>query len=242
MEPLVHFERDGEIARITFDSPHNRNALSKRLLTEFHAALNDCVGVRVIVIDHTGTVFSSGADLHERSVGVTDSTDLVQAMERLASVDVPVIGVVRGAVRAGGMGLVASCDLVVAHPDSTFACPEVRVGVAPAIISVPLIQRCGWANLAEAMLTGRTLDADRAAAIGLVSMVASDVDGEVEQLTRAVLSGAPGAVAQTKRLLRGQPASLAEMQELSDALFAGEEAAEGMRAFNEKRPPAWAPR
>ena len=244
---VVLYERRGRVGLITLNRPEARNAVNGDVAKAMEAAIDrleadDEVWVGVLSATTVGDrpVFSAGADLKERAVGLTDSTDLVQAIERLATIDAPVIAAVDGAVRAGGMGLVAACDLVVASPQASFACPEVRVGVAPAIISVPLIQRCGWTNLAEAMLTGEPFDAARAAHIGLVNVVADDVDQRVDQLCAAILGAAPGAVAATKRLLRGQPGTLAEMQALSDELFAGEEAAEGMRAFTEKRRPQWA--
>ena len=236
----VRCEVNGGVATITLDSPTNRNALSRELLNDLHEALDraEQPDVRVIVLGHTPPVFCAGADLKQRSEGPNDSTPMVRAMQRLSDATQPTIAAVQGPVRAGGVGLMASCDLVVVHPGVTFAFTEVRIGVAPAIISVPILARVPWTKLAAPFLTGETFSADVALDMGLVTHVADDVLATVHTLADGVLAGAPGAVAATKRLLRGGN-SWAEMQALSEALFTSAEAAEGMRAFAERRPPNW---
>ncbi len=230
------------VATITLDSPAHRNALSRALLTSLHEALDraEQPDVRVIVLGHTAPAFCSGADLRERSNGPIDSTPMVHAMQRLANSDRPTIAAVEGPVRAGGVGLMASCDLVVVRSDVTFAFTEVRIGVAPAIISVPILQRCSWTRLAAPFLTGEVFDASAALDIGLVTHVSNDVPGTVARLATGVLAGAPNAVAATKHLLRGAR-SWDDMQALSESLFSSPEAAEGMLAFTERRQPTWAP-
>ncbi len=239
----MRVDRDGPRATITLDSPTRRNALSGALLADLHAALDlaaaDDVGV--VVLGHTGPAFCAGADLSERRSGPADSTPLVRAIERISELSVPVIAAVRGPVRAGGIGLMAACDLVVVAEPVTFAFTEVRIGVAPAIISVPLLARCGWSALAGPFLTGEPFDAAAAARMGLVTHVTDDVDAAVERLCAGVLAGGPCAVAATKRLLR-RPGTMHEMAALSESLFASTEAAEGMAAFLDKRAPAWAAR
>jgi methylglutaconyl-CoA hydratase len=241
MSQLVHCSVDRGIATITLDSPANRNAMSKQLLAELHDALDRAAepDVRVVVLTHTSTVFCAGADLKERASGPTDNGPMASAMRRLWESNAPTIAAVDGTVRAGGIGLMASCDLVVVNRSVTFAFTEVRIGVAPAIISVPILARCGWSRLAAPFLTGETFDAAEARDIGLVTHVTDDVAGTVAALANGVLAGAPGAVTATKRVLRQQQPDLDEMQALSEALFASEEGLEGMRAFAEKRPPSW---
>ncbi|MEZ5251120.1 MAG: enoyl-CoA hydratase-related protein [Ilumatobacteraceae bacterium] len=214
--------------------------LSRALIAGLHQALDraEQPDVRVVVLTHTPPAFCAGADLKERSTGPADSTPMVRAMQRLAEIDQPTIAAVEGPVRAGGIGLMASCDLVVVQPTATFAFTEVRIGVAPAIISVPILQRCGWSRLAAPFLTGETFDAATALDMGLVTHVADDVPAAVRALVDGVLMGAPAAVAATKRLLRDER-SWQAMQQLSESLFSSDEAAEGMRAFAERRPPAW---
>ena len=146
--PVVHVDIDDAIATITLDSQHNRNALSRQLLAELHQALDtaEAAEARAIVLTHRGPAFCAGADLKERSSqGGTDrnsesnadSNPFVEALVRLMDTERPTIAAVNGAVRAGGIGLMAACDLVVVAASTTFALTEVRIGVAPAIISVP---------------------------------------------------------------------------------------------------------
>lgn len=241
VEPAVRCTIARQRATVTLDSPENRNALSTRLIDDLHRALDEAERhhPRVIVIDHTGPAFCAGADLREQRGEPLDSAPLVRAIERLSNLDAPTIAAVNGAVRAGGIGLMAACDLVAVHPSVTFAFSEVRIGVAPAIISVPILARCGWARLAAPFLTGETFDAATAVGIGLVSQVTDDVSSTVERWCAGIGASAPGAVAATKHLLRN-PGTMDEMRRLSEQLFEGDEAAEGIAAFFAKRPASWA--
>ena len=245
-ETVVHCVAAKGVATITLDSPANRNALSRGLVADLHAALDraEQSDVRVIVLTHTGTTFCAGADLKERLAGPVDSSPMVRAFRRLMDASQPSIAALHGVARAGGVGLMASCDLVVVQPSADFAFTEVRIGAAPAIISVPILRRCAAAQVAAAFLTGEIFGASRAREIGLVSHVADDVDAAVAELTAALLSGAPNALAATKAILHtvpGEPvdSAFARMQRLSESLFEGEEASEGMRAFIDKRAPSW---
>jgi enoyl-CoA hydratase/carnithine racemase len=241
VRPLVNIVLVDCVATITLDSPANRNALSQQQLIDFHAALDAAEhgNARVMVLTHTGPAFCAGADLKERSAGRVDSTSFVRAIDRLGTTPAPVIAAVDGPVRAGGIGLMAACDLVVVNASITFAFTEVRIGVAPAIITAPIMQRCGWSKLAAPYLTGEIFDAARALDIGLVTHVTDDVAATVAELTRGILLGGPNAVTATKMLLR-KSQSMAELQALSESLFTSEEGREGMAAFAEKRPARWA--
>jgi methylglutaconyl-CoA hydratase len=249
-DELVHVEIFDAVATITLDSPANRNALSSRLVADLNRALERAEagvadgGVRAIVLTHAPPAFCAGADLQERATGVPDSRPIVRAFQRLMDAEVPTIAAVKGPVRAGGIGLMASCDLVVVQRDVVFALTEVRVGVAAAMISVPVLRRANGSRLATAFLTGEPFDADEARSVGLVTHVVDDVDATVAALGDGIRQGAPTAVAATKRLLREVPEmerdeAFERMRRLSDELFAGPEAAEGMAAFAEKRPPSW---
>jgi len=228
------------VATITLDSPDNRNALSQQLLADLHGALDqaEASDARVIVLTHTPPVFCAGADLKERSTGVVDSTSFVRAIERLGTTSAPVIAAVAGPVRAGGIGVMAACDLVVVARSITFAFTEVRIGVAPAIITGPILARCGWSKLAAAYLTGEVFDTATALDIGLVTHVSDYVPATVAELCRNLMLGGPNALAATKRLLR-QPHTMPELQALSESLFSSDEGREGMTAFAEKRSPRW---
>jgi enoyl-CoA hydratase/carnithine racemase len=243
---LVHCTVERGVATITLDSPANRNALSRQLVTELGVALDraEAPDVRAAILTHTPPVFCAGADLKERATGGADAQSagnpMAEAITRLGSMRAVTIAAVDGPARAGGMGLMAACDLVVVNRSVTFALTEVRIGVAPAIISVPLLARCGWSKLAAPFLTGEVFDAEAAREMGLVTHVTHDVTATVQELVRGVLAGAPNAVAAAKRLLRSGPPAMDDMIALSAALFDGPEAAEGMRAFAEKRAPSWA--
>lgn len=247
-EDLVRLAMANGRATITLDSQHNRNALSRRLVAELSACLDtaESEDARVIVLRHEGPAFCAGADLKERASddGPTDSSPMVGVMRRLMETPRPTIAAVEGAVRAGGIGLMASCDLVVVHTDVNFALTEVRIGVAPAIISVPILRRVPAGKIAAAMLTGEPFGAHAAREMGLVTHVTDDVSGTVAALCDGVSAGAPRAVAETKRLLHRVPrldidAAFDEMGALSDELFRGPDAAEGIAAFREKRRPVW---
>jgi enoyl-CoA hydratase/carnithine racemase len=238
------------IATITLDSQHNRNALSRQLLADLHRSLDDAeaAAARAIVLTHRGPAFCAGADLKERgSAGSApaDSSPFVGALERLMDTACPTIAAVNGAVRAGGIGLMASCDLVVVHDSTTFALTEVRIGVAPAIIAVPILRRVPPSRIAAAMLTGEAFDAESARQMGLVTHVSGDVVSTVDDLCDGILQGAPAAVAATKRVLHTvtsmqRSEAFDAMAALSNELFNGPDAAEGMAAFVQKRRPNWA--
>jgi enoyl-CoA hydratase/carnithine racemase len=249
---LVRLETvGGGVATITLDSPANRNALSRQLVGDLHAALDGAEAAvaagnaRAIVLTHTPPVFCAGADLKERASGPPDSAPVVRLFERLIDASVPTIAAVSGPVRAGGIGLMASCDLVVVRNDVTFAFTEVRVGVVAAIISVPIFRRVVPAHLAAAFLTGEPFDAAHARRVGLVTHVTDDVATVVGDLCAGIVLGGPEAVAATKRMLRDaatdrdRDAAFATMRELSDRHFRSAEAAEGMAAFAAKRRPEW---
>ncbi|GAA0898204.1 enoyl-CoA hydratase-related protein [Pseudonocardia zijingensis] len=253
MTELVHLDVDAGVATITLDSPANRNALSaqlrRELLAHLQAAIDDNA-VRVIVLGHTGRVFCSGMDLKESrdaGAGQQGVNEFPAILEGIWRSPKPVVARVAGPARAGGVGLVAACDIAVVAEEATFAFSEVRIGVVPAVISVTVLPRLLPRAAHELFLTGETFDGPRAVRIGLVNSAvpAADLDAEVARYVEMLRLGAPGALAATKEMLRGErPAELAAqfaaMQELSARFFAGEEGQEGMRAFAEKRRPAWA--
>ncbi|HYH30124.1 MAG TPA: enoyl-CoA hydratase-related protein [Pseudonocardia sp.] len=251
MTELVHLDVAGGVATITLDSPDNRNALSSRLRGELLAHLDTAIAddaARVIVLSHTGRVFCSGMDLKEARGAAASDQGVGQfpaVLERIWTSPTPVLARVAGPARAGGVGLVAACDVAVAAEDATFAFSEVRIGVVPAVISVTVLPRLLPRAAHELFLTGETFDGRRAAAIGLVNSAVPgpDLDAEVARYVDMLRLGAPNALAATKELLRGDQsldARFGQMQELSARFFAGEEGQEGMRAFAEKRKPSWA--
>lgn len=254
-DELVHYRVRAGIGTITLDSPRNRNALSRQLRAELSAHLDTALAdddVRVVVLDHTGPVFCAGMDLKE--AGGTDASsqgvnEFPAILQRIWTSQKPVVAKLAGPARAGGVGLVAACDIAVAADTATFAFTEVRIGVVPAVISVTVLPRLSPRAAHELFLTGETFDAARAVAVGLINscVPADGLDAEVARYTGMLALGGPKALAATKQLLR-QPkhADLAEeftrMQALSAPFFASEEGQEGITAFTQKRPPAWVPK
>jgi methylglutaconyl-CoA hydratase len=250
-DALVGVHHGDGVRTLTLDSPSNRNALSSRLLDQLAGALRDATAdgdVRVIVLTGAGRVFCSGADLSEKR-GSAAPNRMPEILTGIVESPVPVIARVNGHARAGGLGLIAAADMAVAPAAATFAFTEVRVGVAPAMILVPALRIVEPRFLTRAVLTGEPFGAAEAAAAGLLSAVTDDdagLDAWVSAQTAAVRSGAPGAVRATKELLRSLPAQtwdegLGAATARSAELFAGDEAAEGMAAFLEKRRPSWDP-
>src|SRR4051794_907465 len=251
MSELVHRRVDRGIATIALDSPHNRNALSAQLRGELAAHLEAVLGddtVRVIVLTHEGTVFCSGMDLKEASAGAVAGAEFPQILESIWTSPKPVVARLAGPARAGGLGLVAACDIAVAADTVSFAFTEVRIGVVPAVISVTVLPRLLPRAANELFLTGEPFDAPRAVSVGLLNRAvpAEQLDDEVRRYTDMLALGAPAALAATKMMLRSErPVSmsedLAQMAELSARHFTSDEGREGMAAFLEKRKPSWVP-
>jgi methylglutaconyl-CoA hydratase len=252
MNDLVRTDRAGAVATITLDSPANRNALSSGLLTELHTALAGAIGdagVRVIVLTGAGRAFCSGADLKEARTGTAAAPQLFpRVLQLIWDSPKPVVCRVNGSARAGGIGLIAACDIAVAVESATFAFSEVRIGATPAIIAVTCLRRMEPRAASAYFLTGEAFDAPRATEVGLLTLAVPDaeLDEQTGRLADLLLRGAPGAVAATKTVLREAgalpvPAALARMAELSAERFASAEAQEGMAAFAEKRDPSWTP-
>jgi len=255
-DTLVVYAVDGPVARLTLDSPHNRNAMSSTLVRQLTDALrraSEDPNVRAVVLTHTGNTFCAGADLSEatgsdpQAAAAGRAHDLAALLRSIVTCPMPVIGAIDGHVRAGGMGLVGACDIVVAGPRSTFALTEVRIGVAPAIISLTLLPKLAPRAAARYYLTGETFDARRAADIGLVTITADDVGFAVDSLAAELAKASPQGLAASKALttasvLAGFDADAARLAEESAKLFVSEEAREGMLSFLEKRPPRWAAR
>jgi methylglutaconyl-CoA hydratase len=201
-EELVHLVRVGPVAMIVLDSPANRNALSRRLVAQLQAALAEAeASARGIVVTHRGPVFCSGADLKEPRTEDHPSNALFDLVGRISR---PVVAVVRGPARGGGVGLAAACDVVLAAESSNFGLPEVRVGIVPAKVAVPLFRRVRPGVAAALLLTGAPVAADRARDLGLVDLVTADdaVEGELQGLLSEMLAGSPTAQAAAKVVLR----------------------------------------
>ena len=159
-DELVHYEVADGVGTITLDSPHNRNALSKQLVTELFERLEmaaDDDGVRVVLLRSADRVFCSGADLSEAASGsMTEGAGaLVELQRTLLSHPKPVVTRIAGPVRAGGLGIVAASDLAICADDVTFALTESRLALAPAVISLTLVPRMTSRAAYDTFLSGK---------------------------------------------------------------------------------------
>ncbi|MBD0424867.1 enoyl-CoA hydratase family protein [Streptomyces sp. TRM S81-3] len=240
---LIARTRARGVETLTLDSPHNRNALSAALVGELADALTKAGkddGVRAVLLTHSGTTFSAGADLRDPP----DPDALVALLRQIVELPRPVVARVTGHVRAGGLGLLAACDVAAASTGSTFAFTEVRIGVAPAVISLTLLPRTDPRALARYYLTGERFDAAEAARIGLVTAAGDDVDAVLEPVLDGVRRASPQGLAETKRLLTARVLEVFDrdadgLTALSARLFSSPQAREGMTAFLERRDPEW---
>lgn len=252
----VRYDVQGGVATITLDSPDTRNVLNAQSLPPLRehlaaAAADDAV--RVVVLTGTGSTFCAGADLAGAAsdaggFAASGPQALVAVLEAMLDHPKPIVARVQGHVAGGGNGLVAAADLAVAVETAKFAFSEVRVGVAPAVISVVCLARMSPMHARELMLTGERVSAQRVLEAGLVTAVADEdgFDAVVSAYVDQLLLGGPQALARTKELLRRVPSmprdeAFAWTAEVSAGHFSSDEAREGMTAFFERRRPSWAP-
>lgn len=243
MTELVHLEVADAVATVTLDSPHNRNALSRQLVSELFEHLQSVAAddaVRVVLIAATGKVFCSGADLSEATAdGMEEGARRIVDLQRLiVAMDKPVVVRAYGAVRAGGIGIVAASDIAVANESATFALTEVKLGLAAAIISLTVHHRMNPRAAALTTLGGEVFSGADAAAYGLVTLAVPDeeLDERVAAVCRSLATGAPQGLRESKRILNADlltriDARGADLAALSARLFASDEAREAMTAF-----------
>ncbi|MDQ3475004.1 MAG: enoyl-CoA hydratase-related protein [Actinomycetota bacterium] len=251
---LVRYEASAGVATITLDFPAKRNALSQALMSQLSGRLEaaqEDESVRVIVLTHTGPVFCAGMDLSEaRGAGASEMGvhAFPHILQSLWDSPKPVVARIAGPARAGGVGLIAACDIAVCLRSATFAFTEVRLGILPAVISATVLPRLTPRAAHELFLTGSVFDGVRAAEIGLVNAAVGqdDLDAAVAAYVIDLVKGGPIALAATKSLLRRRPLPVmtddfAALLEASARFFASDEGQEGIRAYGEKRPPRWVP-
>ncbi|MET7422565.1 crotonase/enoyl-CoA hydratase family protein [Dactylosporangium sp. NPDC005555] len=252
--PAVLLERHGHVAVVTVNRPHRRNAINRttaEALAETFTVLDADPSVRAIVLTGAGGTFSAGMDLRDFPVQGRPSVPgrgfagFVQAPPR-----VPVVAAVEGWALGGGFEMVLACDLVVAADDARFGLPEVTRGLAArggGAFRLP--RRLPHALATELVLTGEPIDAARAAGCGLVNRL-TPPGGALEaavRLAQAVAANAPLAVAASVQVLRrsadwADDEAFTRQDEWFDPVFASADAAEGSRAFAERRVPVWAGR
>ncbi len=254
---LVTSETLAGVCTITLGDEERKNALSPQLLAELMDACDAAEaddGVRVIVLTNSGNTFCAGANLSQRS-GRSDAEQpsrTVAADElfgRFAKSPKPYVGKINGHAVAGGMGIVAGMDISIALDTAKMGFTEVRIGVAPAMISVLCLPKMRAADARAAFLRGNRFLAPEAARIGLINaaVAADEIDAAVDEVVTDLVAGSPAALAASKRLLAEVPAMSIDdafewTAQFSAELFRGDDAKEGMAAFLEKRPAAWIPK
>ncbi|MDK8768908.1 enoyl-CoA hydratase family protein [Corynebacterium freneyi] len=246
----INYRTDAGVAFITLDEPAKRNALSPEMIGEVSDHLAAAVAdshVRSVIIDHAGSTFCSGADLGSAKASGVEAAagNFLGLLRSIVAAPKPVIAVVDGHVRAGGMGLLSACDVAFVSPSSTFGAPEPRIGVAPALIALTVLPRLGSRAAARHLLSGDVFDAAEAARIGLVTEVADDPAAAAAAYAADLLVCSPQGLAETKALLNHAILEAfdqrgSELAATSSRLFASSEAKEGMAAFLSRRRPAWA--
>lgn len=258
-EPLVQRNEQAGIARLTLNRPHRRNALTRELLAELKAHLAELtarVELRLLVLGAQGSAFCAGMDLQqmEETAARPDAAAVWQAdtevyrdvVQLLFTCPCPTLAVVPGPAVAGGLGLALACDLVIASEAATFALPEPKRGITAAVVTPLLAYRVGAAAAAYLLLSGDTVDAERGREMGLCQEVvaAELLVAAARERERSILTGAPGALAVSKRQLR-ECAAVDVLAQLDRAALVSAraretpEAREGLQAFLEKRQAKW---
>lgn len=249
----VLYERRGAAAWLTLNEPEKRNALTPDLVSGVDAGLRrayDDDAVRAVVLTGAGKAFCAGADLKggtgKGSLGKNSNDAFVDMMKSIRHGAKPVIAAVNGPAFGGGLGLVCACDIAISADSVQYSFSEVRIGVIPAMISVVVLPKLGEHQTMRLFLTGERFDAARALDYGLLHRVvpAANLVAAVDEDVAAIAKGGPNAVREAKALVRTIPtldedAAFAYAAEKVTGLFASDEAAEGLTAFVEKRPPAW---
>jgi len=260
-EPPVLVHREGPVVHVTLNRPARRNAIGGGMgeaLDELLDELRDHSQARILVLRGAGGHFCAGLDLtevvqgspEERLAAMQARNRLVGArFEEISHLPQVVIAAIEGAAYAGGLGFLCCADISFASADARFAAPEARRGLVPAQILPWLVRSMGRPEAARMVLEGGVMTAAEALRRGLVHDVAADragLDAMVAASIAQLLEGAPGALAETKKLVAAlgplSPDGYAQAgAQAFGRMAAGPEAAEGIAAFREKRRPGWAP-
>lgn len=256
MSDEVIVETVDGVATIRLNRPEARNALNATAMAGLRQALTDTAeddAVRVVVLTGTGSVFSAGADLKaaaagdEGSFAATGPEAMAQMLTQIVEHPKPTIARVQGDVFGGGNGLVAACDLAISVQSARFAFSEVRLGLTPAVISVVVLPKLARADAMELFLFGERVPADRLVAAGMLNSAVppEQLDGAIADWVGKLRAGGPLALAGCKELINRVPTlsrsdGFAWTAQKSGEYFRSPEAAEGIAAFLQKRPPSWA--
>ena len=256
-DSVVKVTLEGHVARVTLARPAKHNAFNALMIAELCGVFRGLAGddeLRLVILQGDGPSFSAGGDVawmkewsaHRPEENLADARRMAAMLAAVAHCPCPVLARVHGAAMGGGAGLVATCDVAIAAHDARFGFSEARLGLSPSVIAPYVVAKVGPSQARALFLTAERFSAARALAIGLVHEVVapSALDEAVEATARNILANGPKATRAAKVLLQtiaGKDAS--EVEELTTSLIAelraSAEGQEGLRAFLEKRPPAW---
>lgn len=246
------------VATITLNRPDKRNAFDDSLIAALIQAFEDCdrdPGVRVMLLQATGSHFSAGADLdwmrrmarYDFADNRADALELARLMQTLHQAGKPTLARVQGSAFGGALGLIACCDIAIASEDARFCLSEVKLGLAPAVISPYLVAAMGERACRRYFLSAEIFDAREAWRLGLVHEVVApqDLDQAVAAMAQRLKSNGPRAMNASKQLIRRAaslplgPELITETAEVIARLRVSEEGQEGLNAFFDKRQPNW---
>jgi methylglutaconyl-CoA hydratase len=249
----VRIDSAGGVLTLTLADIENRNALGATVVNGLHDGIiraNEDPEIRAVVVTNEGTTFCAGANLKEQSgaaKGARPKVGFDALLGMIQDSSTPIVGKIRGHVVGGGNGLAAALDIAIAQDDVKFGFTEVRLGVAPAIISVVCLPKMRHGEAMEAFLRGNRFPAAKAAEYGLISRAvpADELDAAVDEVLADLKLGGPSALGFAKRLVYEVPAmeqkqAFAWTADLSGRLFKSDEAAAGMKAFLKREKPPWA--
>ncbi len=257
---LLKFAVEGKVARVTLNRPEVHNAFNPTLIEELRRVFEEIARagrdtIRAAVLAGEGRSFCAGADVnwmresldYDQGTNIADALRMARMFDTLDNCPVPLIGRIHGAALGGGVGLAAVCDGVIAAEGTTWGLSEVKLGIAPAVISPYVLRKIGMSHARALFLTGERFDTQRAVRIGLAHKVVAveDLDSEVAKMCVEVLSSAPLGIERAKELIRSVPnMSHDEAMQLTAETIASlrvsPDGQEGLRAFLEKRKPGWA--
>jgi methylglutaconyl-CoA hydratase len=245
------------VARLTINRPERRNATDDVTLRELTHAFRILAGrpdLRAVIVAGAGKDFCAGADIewmrragtYRPAQGRKDARLLAEMCQAVDECPIPVIARAQGAIYGGGLGLISTCDIVVASENATMCFSECRLGILPAVVSCWVLPKLGAAAARRYYLTAEVFDMEVARDMGLVHIIApeSELDERVETLVGSILRNGPHAVREAKALLRKFPGKSLSMRlkiaiDTLIRLRSSPEGQEGLSAFLEKRPPAW---
>lgn len=254
----LELQREGSLATVTLNRPDVRNAFNETTiaeLTEVFRSLDSDASVRVVVLAANGPAFCAGADLnwmkkmadYTYEENLADAGQLAAMLSAIYHCSKPVIARVQGDCYAGGMGLLAACDIAVSADTANFCLSEVKLGLIPATISPYVIRAMGEQAARRYFVTAERFSAQQASACGLIHELVSPelLDDKIAELVRQISANSPNAVRQAKRLVQtvaGQSLTqelVAETVKGIAEIRASDEGREGVRSFLEKRKPFW---